>query len=301
MDPLTERDAIDMHVHVHVGPSDVKTEDTDGDVIRGAAKRYFGSEKLDASIPGIASYYRKRNMAAVVFTVDSETFNGRSGVPNEAIAEGAAAHPDVLIPFGSVDPWKGHTARTAVRRLVRDHGVRGFKFHPSLQGFDPSDRRFYPLYQEIADAGLPVVFHTGQTGIGAGLPGGGGIKLRFSDPMLIDDVAADHPELTIILAHPSVPWGPQGLAMAQHKANVFIDLSGWSPKYFEERLVQLARRRLTHKFLFGSDYPMLSPDRWMKDFQELPLDSEARRKILRDNALDVLGIAPDVVEHGRTE
>src|SRR5699024_12702405 len=105
-------------------------------------------------------------------------------------------------------------------------------FHPSLQGFDPSRPEYYPIYQACADHGVVCLFHTGQTSIGAGLPGGRGIKLRYSDPMLLDDVAADFPDLTMILAHPSVPWAEASISIATHKANVFIDLSGWSPKYF---------------------------------------------------------------------
>ena len=89
---------------------------------------------------------------------------------------------------------------------------------------------------------MPALFHTGQTGIGAGLPGGRGIKLRYSAPMLLDDVAADFPDLTIVMAHPSVPWQDEAISIATHKANVYIDLSGWSPKYFPPQLVRAAER-----------------------------------------------------------
>ena len=112
------------------------------------------------------------------------------------------------------------------RRLVEEYGVRGFKFHPSLQGFAPDDHVAYPLYEAIEELGVPALFHTGQTGIGAGLPGGGGIRLRYSNPMLVDDVAVDFPELRIILAHPSFPWQDEALAVATHKRYVYIDLSG---------------------------------------------------------------------------
>ncbi len=126
------------------------------------------------------------------------------------------------------------------RSLVTEHGVRGFKFHPSLQGFEPNDTAYYPLYETLQELGVPALFHTGQTGIGAGLPGGRGIKLRYSAPMLLDDVAADFPGLTIIMAHPSVPWQDEAISIATHKANVYIDLSGWSPKYFPPQLVRAA-------------------------------------------------------------
>ena len=196
----------------------------------------------------------------------------------------------MLIPFGSVDPLRGASAVEQARRLVTEHGVRGFKFHPSLQGFAPNDPQFYPLWAQIESLGVPALFHTGQTGIGAGLPGGRGIKLRLSDPMLLDDVAADFPSLTVILAHPSVPWADSGISMATHKSNVFIDLSGWSPKYFPPALVRAANSYLQDKVLFGTDYPLLTPERWLRDFETLDLKPDVRPKILKDNAVRVLGL-----------
>jgi predicted TIM-barrel fold metal-dependent hydrolase len=139
-----------------------------------------------------------------------------------------------------VDPHRGPDAIAQARRLVRSCGVRGFKFHPSLQAFSPDDERFRPLWGAIEELGVPALFHTGQNGIGAGLPGGRGIKLRYSNPLLLDDVAADFPGLTVILAHPSVPWQAEAISMAVHKSNVYIDLSGWSPKYFPAELVRAA-------------------------------------------------------------
>jgi predicted TIM-barrel fold metal-dependent hydrolase len=189
-----------------------------------------------------------------------------------------------------VDPLRGPAAVSQARSLVFSHGVRGFKFHPSMQAFAPNDPAFYPLWQEIESLGVPALFHTGQTGIGAGLPGGRGIKMRYSDPLLLDDIAADFPGLTIILAHPSVPWADAQISMATHKANVHIDLSGWSPKYFPPALVRAANSYLRDKVLFGTDYPLLTPERWLKDFGALDLKPDVRPKILKDNAVRLLGL-----------
>src|SRR6201996_7823073 len=98
------------------------------------------------------------------------TATGHPAISSEEIATQAAEHPDVLIPFGSVDPLRGADAVAQARSLVRDYGVKGFKFHPTLQGFAPNDQAFYPLWAEIESLGVPALFHTGQTGIGAGLP-----------------------------------------------------------------------------------------------------------------------------------
>ncbi len=168
--------------------------------------------------------------------------------------------------------------------------MRGFKFHASVQAFDPSASEHYPLWEALQEIGLPCIFHTGQNGMGAGLPGGGGVKLRYSNPLLLDDVAADFPNLPIIMAHPSVPWQEEANSIATHKANVFIDLSGWSPKYFPESLVKLASNVLSDKLLFGTDFPLLTPDKWLAAFEALPIKDEARPKILKENAVRLLGL-----------
>jgi predicted TIM-barrel fold metal-dependent hydrolase len=280
--------AIDVHVHVE---SDGHGQQSLDDELLAASAKYFraGTDRTP-TVDQIAAYYRPRRLAAVVFTVDAATATGHQGLSSEEVADRAAAHPDVLIPFGSVDPRAGEQAVRRARRLIGEHGVRGFKFHPSLQGFSPDDQRYYPLYEVIEEAGLPAVFHTGQTGIGAGLPGGRGIKLRLSNPMLLDDVAADFPGLPVILAHPSVPWQDEAISIATHKANVYIDLSGWSPTYFPPQLVRAANSFLQDKVLFGTDYPLLTPERWLRDFESLDIKADVRPKILKHNAVRLLGL-----------
>jgi uncharacterized protein len=222
--------------------------------------------------------------------VDAEAATGHPPIANEFVAEAAARHPDVLIPFASLDPARGAAAVRAARRLVEGHGVRGFKFHPTLQGFDPGDRSAYRLFAAIEELGVPAVFHTGQTGIGSGLPGGGGMRLRLSDPMRLDDVAVDFPGLQIVLAHPSFPWQDEALAVAQHKANVWIDLSGWSPRYFPPNLVRYLNTLLQDKVLFGSDYPLITPDRWLADFDGLEIRDGVRAKVVKANAIRLLAL-----------
>jgi len=281
--------AIDMHVHIEQDSHGCFALD---DELMDASAAYFkASEHRTPTLEHIAGYYRQQGMAAVVFTVDAATATGHPTLSSEEIADQAAAHADVLIPFGSVDPHGGSAAVERARRLVTEHGVRGFKFHPSLQAFEPNDPAFYPLYEALTELGVVALFHTGQTGIGAGLPGGRGIKLRYSAPMLIDDVAADFPELTIVMAHPSVPWQDEAISIATHKSNVYIDLSGWSPKYFPPQLVRAANSFLKRKVLFGSDYPVLTPERWLADFAELDIKPDVKPLILKENAARVLRLA----------
>jgi uncharacterized protein len=280
--------AIDVHTHAERSTHGEEDEVTLGYLE--AAKKYFGGEPPRPTTQDVAEYYRERNMAAVVFTVDDEAGMGRKRVPNEEVAELAHKNPDVLIPFASIDPHKGKMGIREARRMIDEYNVRGFKFHPNTQAFWPNDKSFYPFYEVIAEAGLIALFHSGTTGIGAGMPGGGGVHLKYSNPMCIDDVAADFPELDIILAHPSFPWQDEALAISVHKPNVYIDLSGWSPKYFPQNLIQYTNTLLKNKMLFGSDFPLITPERWIADFDKLDIKDEVRPLVLKENAARLFGL-----------
>jgi predicted TIM-barrel fold metal-dependent hydrolase len=274
--------AIDVHTHAEISVRDPQELTS----FQKAAQAYFkhGHDR-PPTIHEIADYYRSRRIACVIFSVDGERARGNKAVSNEEVAELAAEHGDVMLPFASLDPARGADAVREARRLIRDYKVRGFKFHPQYQEFFPNDRMAYPLYEVIAEAKLPALFHTGHSGMGTGMRGGGGIRLKYGNPMDVDDVAVDFPDMPIILAHPSWPWQDEALSMALHKPQVYIDLSGWSPKYFPPQLVQFANTQLKHKVLFGSDYPLITPDRWLEDFAKINIRDEVRPLILKENAV----------------
>src|SRR6516164_10582578 len=282
--------AIDVHTHVHRSVNAPPASPEDNEHLAAMAK-YFRTAAASFTVDDLAAYYRERNMAAITFTID---VMGQAADParatSEEIAERARENSDVIIPFGSVDPARGAEAVRMAKRHIDDYGVRGFKFHPSAQAFFPNDRSAYPVYEVIQAAGLPALFHTGQTGAGAGAPGGMGLRLKYSNPLYLDDVAADFPELTIIMAHPSFPWQDEALAVATHKPTCYIDLSGWSPKYFPPNLVQYANTLLKERVLFGTDYPVLDPDRWLRDFDALPIKPEVKPLIMKENAIRMLGL-----------
>jgi predicted TIM-barrel fold metal-dependent hydrolase len=289
--------AIDVHTHVHrsvTAPKWGGAEADGADDRLAAMARYFKTDAVAFTVDDLAAYYRERKMAAVTFMVDnaSEAPNPARAT-NEEIAERAVANDDVIIPFASIDPHRGAAGVEWARRLIEEHGVKGFKFHPSSQGFYPNDREVaYPLYEVIEAAGLPALFHTGQTGAGAGTRGGGGIRLAYSNPIYLDDVAVDFPDMPIIMAHPSFPWQEEALSVATHKPQVYIDLSGWSPKYFPPILVQYANTLLAGKVLFGTDFPVLTPERWMSDLETMGgIRDAVKPGIFKDNAARLLGLA----------
>lgn len=287
VDPATIQ-GIDTHVHIQM---DSTGRTALPQRILDAMDAYFGESTPPLDVAGTADYYRQRRLAAVVFTVDSTTAMGHAPNSIDELVSQAADQADVLIPFGSVDPLQGERAIDEARRQASDLGVRGFKFHPTLQNFDPADPTFDPLFSALETLGLPIVVHTGQTGVGAGVPGGFGLQLDLSNPMKLDTVAANHPELTIIMAHPSVPWQDEAISVATHKINTYIDLSGWAPKYFAPSLVRAAGTFLSDRCLFASDFPAIDPDRWLREFAELPLKDAARPKILKENAVRLLGLS----------
>ena len=274
-----------IDVHTHAWKSALAVNDAPN-AQQEAMGRYFRYQPQHTTVPEMAQMYRKLKMAFVVFTVDSPKEPRK--ISNEEIAELAHQNSDVAIPFASVSPHRGKDGVLLAKKMIREYGVKGFKFHPSVQDFYPNDRMAYPLYEVIAEAKLPALFHTGQTGVGAGTPGGGGIRLKYSNPMLLDDVAADFPDMPIVLAHPSFPWQEEALSVATHKPQVYIDLSGWSPKYFPPILVQYANTLLKDKILFGSDYPVIAPERWVQEFEKLPIKPEVRPLIMKMNAAKLL-------------
>jgi len=279
--------AIDVHTHAEV--SCREPEDEAWREYEEAASRYFKTDKRP-TIAETVSYYRERKIGLVMFTVDSEAEMGVRRVSNEEVIDAARENPDIMVAFASIDPHKGKLGVRKARSLLAAGGVKGFKFHTTAQGFFPNDRLAYGLYEVIAEHKLPAIFHSGHSGIGTGMRGGGGIRLKYSNPIHLDDVAADFPDMKVIIAHPSWPWQDEALSVCLHKPNVFIDLSGWSPKYFPEQLVRYANTRLRGKILFGSDFPLITPDRWIESFREAGFKPEVHQQILKDNAIAVLGL-----------
>jgi hypothetical protein len=283
---INAADLVAIDVHVHAMTVEKKQ---DGSTFGQSASKYFGADMTDKGSEVLGAYYRERKMAAVIFSVD-ESLSGAPFLGNDKVVEIAAASPDVLIPFASINPHRGKEGVEEARRLVAGGAICGFKFHPPLQEFFANDRMAYPLYEVIAESGLPALFHTGHSGIGTRVRGGGGVRQKYGNPIYLDDIAVDFPDMPVILAHPSFPWQDEAISVCLHKPQVYIDLSGWSPKYFSPLLIQYANTLLKDKMLFGSDFPVITPDRWLKDFETIGIKDEVRPLILKENAVRLFGL-----------
>lgn len=275
--------AIDIHVHFSTAEGRRKSG-----IYGDALEKYFNTKIDVLSEEAMAKVYQDLGITGVLLPTDDESVTGVKPISHEYVAEMVRRFPETFIGFAGVDPWKGKAAIEELERAVKELGLKGAKFQQAAQAFFPNDRRFYPLWEKCVELKIPILFHCGTTGLGAGMPGGLGIKLKYVDPLPIDDVAADFPELTIICAHPAWPWTDMAIAIAIHKANVYVDLSGWSPKYFPPQLTRDINSRLQNKALFGTDYPFIKPERWLRDFEQLDLKPEVRQKILLENAKKVL-------------
>ena len=276
--------AVDMHVHLN----DERAQAVKPERARQMA-RHFGRQGSPVSVDEMAESYRERKMLAVIMNSTDVTVTGKPSLPNDYVAEVVSRHPDVFLGFGVVDPWQGALATQEIRRC-KELGLVGIgELNPARQHFYPNDDRFYRLWETAAELTLPVLFHGGYAAAGSGTPGGGGVKLKYARPLHLDEVAADFPDLTIICAHPSWPWESEALAVAMHKSNVYMDLSGWAPKYMSAEVRQHVNSRVQDKVLFGSDWPGLAVDRWLGEFRELGLKPEVEQKVLLDNAKRLLG------------
>jgi predicted TIM-barrel fold metal-dependent hydrolase len=275
---------IDMHVHL---PVPEWLEGALGPYLA-SAERYFRKRVTARPMEDLAAEYEKLDMMGVLLAWDAETFTGCPPLSNELVAGLVKRFPGRFVGFGSVDPHRPDAA-LRVRRLP-DLGLLGLKLHPTMQGFDPSSDLAMHIFEAAADAGLAVITHTGTSGLGAGCPGGQGLRIDLARPILLDRAAAAFPEMPIVLAHVGWPWHLETLAMGLHKTNIFIDISGWRYRYLPPEVLRDMKGRLSSQFLFGTDVPMFSPADLLEEFATLELAEEVSAKILSENATRLLGL-----------
>jgi predicted TIM-barrel fold metal-dependent hydrolase len=278
--------AVDLHVHL---PLPEWVEGSLGPY-REPTERYFRRQLTLQTAEQLAGAYEAIDCVAVLLGWDAETATRRPRLSNDLVAEIVRRFPGRFVGFAGIDPWKGAGALREMRRAREDLGLAGYKFHPSMQAFRPDDGRWSDLLERAAGYGVPCLFHTGTSGIGAGTPGGLGVELAYARPIHLDAVAARHPGMPVVMAHFGWPWHLEAVAIALHKSNVYLELSGWAPRYVPDEVVREAEGRLAERVLFGSDAPFFDAEKVLAGWEQR-LSPDAFRRVARDNAVRLLGLA----------
>lgn len=277
---------IDLHCYPNTEPWIV----CQGPYVAALAK-YWNRAWTAKTEEQVIGEFAAAGIEAVLVALDLETTTATPPCSNEYVAGMWKRHPErVIQAWAAVDPFKGEMAIQEATRAIQDLGMLGFHFHPIMGHFAVNDRQFYPLWETISALKAPVMIDVGTTGMGAGMPGGLGAKIRHAHPLAVDDLAADFPDLKIVAAHPGWPWADEMTAVALHKGNVYWEMSGWAPKYFPDSLKKDIGGRLRDKIMFGSDYPSIPHERLFREWNELGYSQEIMENIFHGNAERLLGL-----------
>ncbi len=272
------RTFIDFHVHPPVA------EFVEGPV----APFDVGLDVLTAV--DVADHYRRRDGRAVILGLDTVSTTRHRPFSSEDVAEIVASDQSIFIGFGSVDPAMGAKAVAGVHEAAR-LGLAGLAFDPVAQAFDPAERSTHTLWANASDHGLIVLFHTGISRLGRGLPGGAGLRLSHGDPRGVDVVASLYPDLRVVMAHNGGLWRQEALAVASHKQNVWLSLIGAPAAEYATVFDDSASMLDTDKALFGSGWAFADLDEQLKEWELA--DDRLRHRVLYENAERLLGIGSD--------
>ena len=276
-------------IDLHCYPGTREWIDCQGPYVAALAK-YWKHEWKPKTEAEVIDDFARAGVEACLVALDLETTIGTKPAGNDYVqGMWQRSKGRVLQCWGTIDPFKPDAIAEA-RRAVRDLGLMGFHFHPIMQHFAVDDPRFRPLFEEIAALKVPVMIDVGTTGMGAGMPGGMGARIRHAHPSAIDALAADFPALAIVCAHPGWPWIEEMIAVALHKGNVFWEMSGWAPKYLPDSVKRDMRGRLKDKVMFGSDYPSLPYERLFREWGEVGFSGDMLEKFYHGNAEALLGL-----------
>jgi predicted TIM-barrel fold metal-dependent hydrolase len=230
---------------------------------------------------GIVRYLRENGVDyAVALAELSPITTGM--LSNEEVAE-LCRGIECLIPFCNINPFLVADLAGALERYVTEMSFRGVKLYPTYQHFYANDNRLYPLYAKAQELGIPVMIHTGSSIFR-------GARLKYGDPLYMDDVAVDFPELTLLMVHSGRGfWYDRAFFLAKLHANMYMEISGLPPQRLLDYFPEL--ERVADKIIFGSDWPgMPHIKRNIEIIRGLPLKEETKEKILGGNAARILRI-----------
>jgi predicted TIM-barrel fold metal-dependent hydrolase len=206
-------------------------------------------------------------------------------MPNEGVLD-LCREVDRLIPFCNINPFLVADLAGELERYVSQLGFRGLKLYPTYQHFYANDNRLYPLYAKAQELGIPVMIHTGSSIFK-------GARLKYGDPLYMDDVAVDFPALKLLMVHSGRGfWYERAYFLAKLHANLYMEISGLPPQKLLDYFPEL--ERVADKVIFGSDWPgMPHVGRNIETIRGLPLREESKEKILGGNAARILGLSDE--------
>jgi uncharacterized protein len=269
---------IDFHVHAYDVP--VRGPDSFVDFMTRELGRPFEDWAREHS--NTESYLAIFDEAGIEYAVIlAELAPVTSAIASNETVKRLCSKSKRMVPFASINPYLAERLDLELERLVRDEGFRGLKLYPTYQHFYPNDARLYPLYAKAEELDIPVLLHTGSSVFPAS-------RIKYGDPLFLDDVAADFPSLKIVLAHSGRPiWYDHAFAMARLRPNVYMEVAGLPPQRLLTYFPEL--EKVADKVIFGSDWPSVPTlKRNVETMRGLPLSDKAKQKILGDNAARVL-------------
>ena len=245
-------------------------------------RRWVGAENTSEIPPSMT---QSAMQAAGVTRAMLTAWCGPKGwlITNEEVAAMVAAAPEQYSGIACVNLHSPMEAVRELRRCVKTLGFKGIRILPWLWQLPPDDRRYYPIYAECIELGVPFCLQVGHAG-----------PLMASEPgrpiPYLDNVAAEFPELTIVGGHIGYPWTTEMISLATKYNNVYIDTSAYKPKRYPAELVNYMKNHGKRKVLFGSNFPMIMPGACLAELDQLGLDDETTRLFLHDNAARVFDL-----------
>ena len=276
-------------IDLHCYPNTQKWIDCQGPYVE-ALEKYWGRAWQAKTEEEVVAEFTEFDIEALLVALDLTTTIETPPCDNNYVAGMRDRHETIIQAWAAIEPALGQVAIDEAKHAINDLNMIGFHFHPIMQHIRVDDKSFYPLWDEITQLKVPVMIDVGMTGMGAGTPGGLGAKTRNAHPESIDALAADFPDLTIIMSHPGYPWIDETTAVALHKGNVFWEMSGWSPKYLPDSLKKDIRSRLKDKVMFGSDYPSIPYKRILSEWDQMGYSDDMLEKFFHRNAESILDL-----------
>jgi len=288
---MTKQGAIDIVVNAFT-PLEVENNQTGFDA------NFMAQVRMPEAMRGgvsIEDYLRKMDAAGIerslliAVRAGEPAWHGSFEIPYQQIAQYCDAYPDRFSGLAGVDPTRGVEQLKELDHAVKDLGFVGAHFYPHWFRMPPDSALCYPLYSRCEELGIPIMMQVGQNLIyqkDVRLP-------SVAKPILLDQVAIDFPNLVLIGIHIGVPWTDEMIAMAWKHENVYIGIDAYAPKHLPASLKHYMNSYGSHKVMFGTDWPVIDPERAVREMQEHEFRSESLEKIMRGNAVKVFRLESD--------